>query len=293
MTIKNILKSYKEILKKYEHQSYLLSLKQLNLDLFNNKYKCYTPKQFYLQIANQYNINKDELNKELEKLWKEKNDSKNLVLGYQKKPYQPYEIFYEGFKTYLKSFNPISCNFNTLLRNFDACGFAAYRVAKLCFSNEEKFWPQIYFSNLCYENGWDKSKVEKDFRDLFESITNFRGVTDSSIKKLKKEEESIGTKDSSNKLMTYEIDANFIQDMAKVMSVNKIENGGKYERLNYLKPINPILLLESIGRHYLELVAHFQEGNITDLQDPDGSGSILTKIAVNSMMLSVQLRLFK
>lgn len=104
-----------------------------------------------------------------------------------------------------------------------------------------------------------------------------------------KELEGQGYKDSTNKIMTYELDSIFIQNMAKVMSMNKKDWGGKYDRLNHYKDINPIELIESIERHLLTLKEHWQNNKIEDLIDDDNC-SHLTKIATNAQMLAIQLR---
>lgn len=91
-----------------------------------------------------------------------------------------------------------------------------------------------------------------------------------------------GMKEKDGKLLMYEVDSRFIQDMGKVMSKNK----DKYPRGNHYKPIDKIFLLEAMERHLLKVKEHFQYG--TDLIDDDGC-SHLTKIACNSMMLQIQL----
>ena len=95
-------------------------------------------------------------------------------------------------------------------------------------------------------------------------------------------------KDSSGKLLVYELDAEFILGMAKVMSVNKKEFGGKYERGNYRDPINPVLLEESMERHMLDVKKAMQQGKSL-IDETDGCNQLF-KVAVNALMLWVQVK---
>jgi len=100
-----------------------------------------------------------------------------------------------------------------------------------------------------------------------------------------------GLKESTNKLLTLEVDAKFIQEMIQVMTDNK----SKYPRFNHYKPLNPIDLLEALERHYLELKSHIQsqianQESLTDLVDPTDGNSHLVKIATNAMMTWIQLQ---
>lgn len=90
-----------------------------------------------------------------------------------------------------------------------------------------------------------------------------------------------GYKETEGKLLVYELDSRFIQDMAKVMTENKT----KYPRGNQYNPIDKIKLFEAMERHLLKVKEHYQYG--TNIIDDDGC-SHLTKIATNCMMLFIQ-----
>lgn len=123
----------------------------------------------------------------------------------------------------------------------------------------------------------DFSKLEKDLKKY---------------KNEKDETKNDGYKDKHKKLMTHELDAEFIKSMAEVLSINKVEWGGKYERGNHYKNINPVEILESMERHLLEVKKHFQQVKIENLKDSDNCSHIV-KIAVNAMMLHIQLNKIK
>ncbi len=95
-------------------------------------------------------------------------------------------------------------------------------------------------------------------------------------------------KDSNGKWMTYEVDAEFQQGMAKVMSVNKLEFGGKYARGNFRDPINPILLVESLERHLLKVKEAMQKGESL-IDETDGCNHLF-KLGTNAQMLFVQIK---
>jgi len=86
-----------------------------------------------------------------------------------------------------------------------------------------------------------------------------------------------GTKETTGKL-TYELDWDFIKQMAVRMSLNK----GKYEPYNWQKPIALQELKEALTRHFIEIM----QGNYDDEQQ---LGHLLA-ISCNSMMLHYQLK---
>ncbi len=96
-----------------------------------------------------------------------------------------------------------------------------------------------------------------------------------------------GVKDSQNKIMTNEIWGQFQKDMAAAMTVSK--SNGKYPPLNWMKPIDPLSLLESIERHFLEVKIALQENKPDLLVDETDKQDHLVKIANNCMMLHYQL----
>jgi hypothetical protein len=89
--------------------------------------------------------------------------------------------------------------------------------------------------------------------------------------RVRKLTENNGTKESEGKL-NYELDFDFITQMAEKMSLNK----SKYEPYNWKKPINIELLKQSLFRHVVEIM----KGNYKDLESA----------ALNCMMINYQLK---
>jgi len=87
-----------------------------------------------------------------------------------------------------------------------------------------------------------------------------------------------GKKELEGKL-NYELDWEFITQMAEKMSLNK----GKYEPYNWQKPIDVELLKQSLFRHVIEVM----KGNYVDDNRELGH---LESIALNAMMINYQLK---
>ena len=87
-----------------------------------------------------------------------------------------------------------------------------------------------------------------------------------------------GVKETEGKL-NYELDWEFIQQMAERMSQNK----GKYEPYNWKRPMEVEKLKQSLFRHVVEVM----KGNYSD----DGRDfGHFESIALNSMMINYQLK---
>ena len=87
-----------------------------------------------------------------------------------------------------------------------------------------------------------------------------------------------GVKETEGKL-NYELDWEFIQQMAERMSQNK----GKYEPYNWKRPMEVEKLKQSLLRHVIEVM----KGNYSDDNREFGH---LESIALNSMMINYQLK---
>jgi hypothetical protein len=87
-----------------------------------------------------------------------------------------------------------------------------------------------------------------------------------------------GIKESSGKL-SFELDWDFIEGMAKRMSKNK----GKYPPYNWKKPIDTEKLIQPLIRHFVSVM----KGEYEDDGDPVGH---LHAIALNAMMLTYQIK---
>lgn len=92
--------------------------------------------------------------------------------------------------------------------------------------------------------------------------------------------ESLGHKEDEGKLF-YELDWEFIEQMAQRMQSNK--SNGKYERWNWMRPIDPEKLKQPSIRHMVEIM----KGNYEDDGRPYGH---LEALACNMMMLSRALK---
>lgn len=88
---------------------------------------------------------------------------------------------------------------------------------------------------------------------------------------------SEGIKESEGKL-NYELDFEFITQMAEKMSLNK----GKYAPYNWKNPINIELLKQSLFRHVVEVM----KGN---MEDDGRTTGHLESIALNAMMINYQI----
>ncbi len=84
-------------------------------------------------------------------------------------------------------------------------------------------------------------------------------------------------KESGNKL-SYELDWDFIEAMAKRMDQNK----GKYPPYNRQKPMDIESLKQALLRHTIEVM----KGNYTDIEDYDH----LQAISLNAMFIYYQLK---
>jgi hypothetical protein len=87
-----------------------------------------------------------------------------------------------------------------------------------------------------------------------------------------------GIKEKDNKLV-YELDFDFIEDMAKRMSKNK----NKYPPYNWKKSINIEEIKQALFRHTIKVM----QDNYEDDGDPLGH---LLAIAINSMIICYQLK---
>lgn len=91
-------------------------------------------------------------------------------------------------------------------------------------------------------------------------------------------DEILGYKQEDNKT-NYEIDFEFIQQLAERMSDNK----NKYQPYNWQKPIDVEKLKQSLFRHIIEVM----KGNFKDENREFGH---LEAIALNSMFINYQLK---
>ena len=96
------------------------------------------------------------------------------------------------------------------------------------------------------------------------------------IKEVQKEKQ--GVKETEGKL-NYELDWEFIQQMAERMSQNK----DKYEPYNWKRPMEIEKLKQSLFRHVVEVM----KGNYSDDGREFGH---FESIALNSMMINYQLK---
>jgi hypothetical protein len=87
-----------------------------------------------------------------------------------------------------------------------------------------------------------------------------------------------GIKETQGKL-AYELDWEFITQMAEKMAVNK----GKYEPYNWKKPIDVEGLKQALFRHVIDVM----KGNYEDDSRLTGH---LESIALNAMMINYQIK---
>lgn len=87
-----------------------------------------------------------------------------------------------------------------------------------------------------------------------------------------------GAKESANKI-SYELDFNFIKQMAERMECNK----GKYEPYNWTKPMDIEQLKQALFRHVIEVMNG-------DMSDDGRELGHLEAIACNAMMINYQIK---
>jgi hypothetical protein len=90
-----------------------------------------------------------------------------------------------------------------------------------------------------------------------------------------------GKKEEEGKL-TYELDWEFIEQLANRMAKNK----GKYKPYNWKQPIDVEKLKQSLLRHVVEIM----KGNYEDDNNPYGH---ILSVALNAMFINYQLKLNK
>lgn len=95
--------------------------------------------------------------------------------------------------------------------------------------------------------------------------------------KIRKMTNDKGIKESEGKL-NYELDFEFISQMAEKMSLNK----AKYEPYNWKKPIDVELLKQSLFRHVIEIMKN-------NYEDDNRKFGHLESAALNCMMINYQL----
>lgn len=172
-----------------------------------------------------------------------------------------------------------------------------YVVKLLVFDNfkcKESFTGDLnsafkYFANFLYSQGLNKSLFDKPEKDDFvENMDSFVSeIAQSFADKVKGslddtfESISQGLKQSEGKLMVQELYWPFIEQMARVMTINK----EKYPPKNYLKPMDKEELLAAAQRHQLSMW-------LGEEIDPTDGQPHAVKVATNMMMYYCQLKLY-
>lgn len=147
--------------------------------------------------------------------------------------------------------------------------------------NKSKCSPQCYCDGSCkhpmrsleYSQGVHDtlSKVHKK-EEKDDVITNSNRGEKETMEHLQ------GVKESEGKL-NYELDWDFIQQMAERMSQNK----GKYEPYNWTKPMSVEKLKQSLFRHVIEVMKGIYSDDGRDFGH-------FESIALNAMMINYQLK---
>jgi hypothetical protein len=155
----------------------------------------------------------------------------------------------------------------------------------------EHFYKTKICSPQCFCDGSCKKEIKEPFNiqvpkpttlnqtQLFnylrpeETLEQFK----ESLKKIENKNKE-GIKETEGKL-NYELDWDFIQQLAERMSQNK----GKYEPYNWVKPMDVEKLKQSLFRHVIEVM----KGNYSDDGREFGHWE---SIALNAMMINYQLK---
>ena len=149
------------------------------------------------------------------------------------------------------------------------------RNGSLCFCDgsckeDNKVGISVFRDNTVTSE--ENKKYFNYINDLFEN---------NKAKTIFTEDTILGKKEENGKL-NYELDWEFIEQLAKRMSKNK----SKYKPYNWKEPIDVEKLKQSLIRHIIEVM----KGNYED--DGDEFGHILA-ISLNAMMINYQLKLNK
>ena len=142
----------------------------------------------------------------------------------------------------------------------------------------------------CFCDGSCKEEIKEPFNiqvpkpnpfnqsNFFDKIEQERQLRESFERRVKELDKKEGVKETEGKL-NYELDWQFIQQLAERMSQNK----GKYEPYNWTKPMDVEKLKQSLFRHVIEVM----KGNYLDDGREFGHWE---SIALNVMMINYQLR---
>jgi hypothetical protein len=142
-------------------------------------------------------------------------------------------------------------------------------------------------SPQCYCDGSCKKEIKEPFSIQVPKPTTFNQSNFFDRKQSEQEildtfkrnmERIEGVKETEGKL-NYELDWEFIQQLAERMSQNK----GKYEPYNWAKPMDVEKLKQSLFRHVIEVM----KGNYSDDGREFGHWE---SIALNAMMINYQLK---
>ena len=139
---------------------------------------------------------------------------------------------------------------------------------------------QVWECLISYEN-WTKGKQYASLKDNFllnDKIENESVFGNRFISQHFKLIEKQGYKESNDKL-EYELDWEFIKQIAERMSTNKV----KYSAYNWKKSMDIEKLKQSLFRHVIEIM----NGNY---QDEDREFGHLEAIVCNAMFINYQLK---
>lgn len=150
----------------------------------------------------------------------------------------------------------------------------AWEAAKSKYLEDSKNWVIANGLNTPYETTGYVDPYKAEGTSLEDVHMFSKGLGSSSMTFGSSE----GFKDSKEKL-NYELDWDFIEAMAKRMSFNK----SKYQPYNWMKPLDPEQLKQSLFRHVIEIMkGNYDEDNMENAH--------LFSIALNSMMINYQLK---
>jgi hypothetical protein len=98
-----------------------------------------------------------------------------------------------------------------------------------------------------------------------------------------------GYKEATGKIPMQYLPLDLLEGVADILATNCKDNGGKYERDNYRRPIDPTLLIGSLLRHLTQIQTAIRTDDGTYLIDSESKRAHVDHLISNTIMLKAAL----